>query len=275
MHVTEIIERYDALLIDAYGVLVDGADALPGARRFVERLHARAIPFFILTNDASKLPETSSARYARCGLEIPAERVITSGSLLTRWFSQHKLQGAETLVLGPADSASYVRLAGGRPVTIEETREPEVVVVADEAGYDFLETLDETLSLLYRLCDAGRPPRLVLPNPDLVYPKRPGAFGFGAGTIANALHAALQLRYDAPDLAFEPLGKPYPPIFEAAVERAGTRNLLMIGDQLATDIAGAQRFGIDSALVRSGVTRAVFDGGPQPTWILESVDPEP
>ena len=189
MRIQELIERYDTLLIDAYGVLVDSTDALPGARAFVELLHARATPYFILTNDASRLPETSAVRYGRCGLDIPSGRIITSGSLLTRWFSQHELHGAETLVLGPPDSESYVRLAGGRPVTIDDAVDPQVVVVADEAGYDFLDTLDRTLSLLYRMCDAGRPPRLVLPNPDLVYPKRPGEFGFAAGTIAAALQA--------------------------------------------------------------------------------------
>ena len=51
--------------------------------------------------------------------------------------------------------------------------------------------------------------------------------------------------------------------------RAGSRNVVMIGDQLATDIAGANAAGIDSALITGGVaTASIPAGGPQPTWLL-------
>ena len=43
-------------------------------------------------------------------------------------------------------------------------------------------------------------------------------------------------------------------MFEEARRRAGTDSLVMIGDQLETDIAGACNAGIDSALVATGVS---------------------
>ncbi len=51
------------------------------------------------------------------------------------------------------------------------------------------------------------------------------------------------------------LGKPYSPIFAAAVQRAGTENVIMIGDQLETDILGANNESIDSAVVTTGINR--------------------
>lgn len=40
--VAELIDRYDAVLLDAYGVLIDGQGALNGAPKMIEALNARA-----------------------------------------------------------------------------------------------------------------------------------------------------------------------------------------------------------------------------------------
>ena len=52
---------YDAVLLDAYGVLVDASGVLPHARAFIEALVAHDKPFYIVTNDASRLPEAIAA----------------------------------------------------------------------------------------------------------------------------------------------------------------------------------------------------------------------
>jgi ribonucleotide monophosphatase NagD (HAD superfamily) len=63
-------------------------------------------------------------------------------------------------------------------------------------------------------------------------------------------------------------------MFERAVAAAGTRRVVLIGDQLATDIRGANDFGIDSALVGTGLTRLErewADDDPRPDWLLETL----
>ena len=77
-----LLERYDVLLFDAYGVLVHAAGPMPGAADLLARLNAEARPWFVVTNDASKLPSTAAARFQRFGLPVDPSRVITSGSLL-------------------------------------------------------------------------------------------------------------------------------------------------------------------------------------------------
>ena len=52
------------------------------------------------------------------------------------------------------------------------------------------------------------------------------------------------------------VGKPFAPLFEAALRRAGGGRPLVVGDRLDTDVEGANRLGWDSLLVLSGVTRA-------------------
>lgn len=249
-----LVERYSALLFDAYGVLSYSVGALPGAVEVIDRLNAARKPYYVLTNDASALPETRAARYEKVGLNVGAERIITSGSLLKGYFAERGLCGAKCVVLGTPDSAEYVRRAGG--VVVQASDGFDVVVVGDQAGFPFVDGVNAVLTKLFRMIDAGETPLLVLPNPDLVYPSDDG-FGMASGSVALIIEAALRQRYpDGVGPEFARLGKPNGAIFEEAFRRTGTMDMVMLGDGLETDIRGANAFGIDSALVAGGVTPA-------------------
>lgn len=267
--IDELLERHAVLLLDAYGVLLHHAGPLPGAPELVRRLNRSGRSYFILTNDASRLPATSARRFGAMELPIPEERLITSGGLLTAHFAARRLAGARCVVLGPEDSALYVRQAGGFVVPPSD-EEASVLVVCDEVGYGFVETVDATLTLLFHRLDAGLPLHLILPNPDLVYPKDEHGFGVTAGSIATMLEAALDQRYPGRGLRFERLGKPNRPIFDEAARRAGTMDLVMVGDQLGTDICGALEFGIAAALVETGLDR-YREGSLRPTYRVASL----
>jgi HAD superfamily hydrolase (TIGR01450 family) len=262
-----LLARYDALLFDAYGVLVHTSGALPGAADLLERLNREQRTYFIVTNDASKLPATAATRFQGFGLPVEARRILTSGMLLASHFAAAGLRGRRCAVLGPPDSLHYVREAGGDVVPPDEVF--DVLVIGDESGPPLLEWVDAALSSLFRSIDAGRPLHLVVPNPDLIYPGG-GGFGFAAGTIANMFEGALALGYPhRTDLRFVRLGKPNTPIFEDAVRRAGTSRAVMIGDQLETDIKGARAAGLDAVWIETGVTSAIPDDTPahqRPTW---------
>jgi ribonucleotide monophosphatase NagD (HAD superfamily) len=176
-----VIERYGVLLLDAYGVLVHSSGALPGVAELIERLNQLEKVYYILTNDASKLPPTAAKRYQGYGLALEPDRIITSGSLLKSHFVAHHLTGAPCAVLGPEDSAQDVEQAGGR--IIPPTEAFDVLVIADESGFPFLETVDTALSMLFRALDRQQSVHLVLPNPDLIYP--------AAGLRGSALGAAV------------------------------------------------------------------------------------
>lgn len=271
--VTALLERYDALLLDAYGVLVDKSGALPGASALIERLNRTGKPYFILTNSAARLPHTLAADFAAWGLAIPAERIITSGLLLRAHFQAHNLQGARCAVLGPEDATHYCMQAGGEVVTLGANMEAEVVVLADQKGFEVLEGMNHVLSLALRRLDTGQPLHLILCNPDLIYPVAVQQYGFTAGGLALMLEGVLQQRYPGSEMQFFRLGKPHSPIFEEAARRAGSHALVMVGDQLATDILGARRFGIDSVLVGTGLAAPLHSGvdAITPTYLLPSL----
>jgi HAD superfamily hydrolase (TIGR01450 family) len=271
--VDALLDRYEAILLDAYGVLLTHEGALPGAAGLIDRLHRGSKPWFILTNDASRTPESSARRYQGLGLAVPPERVITSGSLLPAHFRREGLEGKACVVLGTGDSIRTVAEAGGRILPAADDADLEVLVVCDEQGYPFRGTLDRVVTCLFRRLDRGQEVRLILANPDIIYPEGAERYGLTAGGIAGFLEAALSVRYPGRKPGFERLGKPHSPMFEEAERRAGTRTLVMVGDQLATDIRGARQFGIDSALVLSGLTQSGTEVVPEeaPTFVLEDL----
>jgi len=76
-------------------------------------------------------------------------------------------------------------------------------------------------------------------------------------------------------LHFTRLGKPYEAIFAEAVRCSGTRNMVMLGNQLVADIQGARAFGLDAVLVGTGVTTAVLPTTPahlRPTYRLRALE---
>ena len=258
----DLIDCYSVILFDAYGVLAGSKSVVPDAPEAIARLNDLGKPYYVLTNDASALPETTAARYARMGLSIDVDRIITSGSLLTRHFNESGLTGSRCVVLGTDDSVRYVVAAAGDVVSYGQ--EFDTLVLGDQSWANFLETANAVLTALFNKIDKGRGVNLVLPNPDLIYPDGDG-FGFASGTAAMMFESALTLRYPGrSDLRFTRLGKPHAAIFEEAFRRSGTMDMVMIGDTPETDIRGANAFGIASVLVETGTAVADVSLLPKP-----------
>ncbi len=266
-----LIEGYSVLLFDAYGVLVSADGALPDAAVLIRRLNRINKPYYVLTNDASMLTETLAHRYKSFGLDVSLERIITAGSLLSGYFAERGMQGARCVSIGASDSAEYVRRAGG--VVVRPQDAFDALVVCHQPYDDFLEIVDTAMSTLFRQIEDGSDPLLVLPNPDMIYPKSSG-FGITSGSIALMLETVLHQRYPTrTDLRFQRLGKPNTALFQEAHRRSATNDMVMLGDTLATDIRGANSFGIHSALVTSGNTPAdaVAHAADAPTYILRTL----
>lgn len=276
--VDALIARYDAFLLDAYGVLVTTRGPIGGAVGFLERLSREQRRWLIVSNDASRSVQTTVERYTGFGLPVTPDRVLTSGGLLGGHFEREGLVGAHCVVLGTADSREYVRAAGGVVVDPGDDRASVCVVcaVVDEPTAPFVEVVNRTISTVLRRLGAGRPMRFVLPNPDIIYPTDAESFAFTAGGLAALFESVIGLHDPLGGHRFEPLGKPHAPMFEAAFDRLGhpdPRRVVMIGDQLVTDVAGATRAGIDSVLIETGVCgRAdLAHAAVRPTWLLRDL----
>ena len=129
----ELLDRYSTFLLDAYGVIMRGDGALPGALEFIGEIKRRGKQYYVLTNDASALPSTRADRLQGFGLPVSADRIITSGGLLEGYFGAQGLSGVRCVVLGPQDSAAYVELAGGSVVAPSD--DFEAIVIGDHKTF--------------------------------------------------------------------------------------------------------------------------------------------
>ncbi|MBC7658475.1 MAG: HAD-IA family hydrolase [Chitinophagaceae bacterium] len=267
-----LVDRYEGFLFDAYGVLYDGKGLIEKCVKAWTMLKDRGKPCWVLTNGSSRTLDETVSMYRRLGLSLDPTEIINSASLLRGYFSEKSLIGSRTAVLGTKSSALYVEEAGGIVVDPLTTDDYSVVVMANQTDFPLLETLEAVLSLVITRIEAAEPIHLILTNPDLIYPHQTRRFGITAGSFALLLEAALTARLGPSAPVFEKLGKPFPRIFNEAIKKAGTAKLLMVGDQLETDIRGAQTVGLDSVLVGTGMIRVdrwkPAPDDPMPTFIL-------
>ena len=251
-----IFDHYDAVFFDAYGVLVDGIDALPNAEQLVNIMNASAMNYFIVTNDASKSIESLSNKFQSQGMRIPVERIVNSGSLISGYYRDEDLVGRPTLVLGTKDSRTYVSGSCAKILSLDSNSEPDVILFTHSGPYDWESTLKHLLNLVSKRFKQKKPVRMVLPNTDFIYQDGKADFGMGAAAFVETLEEALMRLHGKHEvLRAAKLGKPHPPIFTEAIRRAGSNNAIMIGDQLETDILGANNVGLDSAVVTTGINK--------------------
>lgn len=249
--------RIRAVISDMDGVLWRGDEPLPGLSAFFEVLRARGLPYMLATNNSSRTQADYVRKLAKMGISgVPESAVITSGNASAAYMRARYPQGTRVHVFGEAGLREIMTAAG---FTVADT---DVRVVV--AGAKWTLTYDD-LKIASRLIAAGAD--FIGTNPDATYPL-PDGLAPGAGSLIAALQTASGR---APVI----IGKPHPPMFEAALAALGTApgETLMIGDRLNTDIAGAAQCGLCSALVLTGVSEtddlngsvrpdAVFDGLP-------------
>jgi HAD superfamily hydrolase (TIGR01459 family) len=270
----ELLDRYDGVLLDAFGVLIDGSGALPGAAALLGELTRRGTPYAIVSNDASRSRQTFALRFASLGLAVAADHFVTSGTLLPAYFEANARGALRTCVLGTDDSCAFVEQGGGVVLDLRDGIELDAVAVCDDGGTPFLDGMEIAISGIVRAVRAGRQPILVCPNPDLVYPKARGEYGLTAGAMAVLIETALARLLPGSSLTFERLGKPQPHLMRAAAAHLNVaeRRVVMIGDQLETDVAGALAAGIDVALL-DGISRWDPASPIAPTYLLARIDP--
>ena len=254
------LDGVDVVLIDLDGVVYAGDGALPYA---VDSLNlsrdGRRLGY--ITNNASRTDASVAAHLSDLGLETAPADVVTSPQAAMRLLVERIAPGSTVLVVGGDGLVNELEKAGF-VVTRSAEDAPAAVVqgFAPEVGWAQLAEAAYALALPEE--EGGIP--WIATNTDWTIPQARG-IAPGNGTLVSAVHTAVgRLATVA--------GKPEVPIFDEAVARFGARHPLFLGDRLDTDILGANRAGIPSALVLTGIDRPkhvlAAPTGSQPTYIL-------
>lgn len=248
----------DVIFSDLDGVVYAGDGAIPHA---VEALNAASESARIayITNNASRTTEQVSTHLRSLGLTTIPDDIVSSPQAAVTLLKSLVPAKSTILVVGGEGLTTEVESAGFR-VTDSATDKPAAVIqgFAPTVGWSHLAEASFALHM-------GIP--WVATNTDWTIPVARG-IAPGNGTLVSAVHLAVGR---LPVFA----GKPERAIFDHARERFDARNPLVIGDRLDTDILGANRAGMRSALVLTGIDKAkqvlAAPEEQRPTYILNDL----
>ncbi|HEX3267638.1 MAG TPA: HAD-IIA family hydrolase [Gaiellaceae bacterium] len=251
---------YDGVIVDLDGVVWLGGHPIDGAAAAIARLRARGTRVLFLTNDPQSSRDEHAARLAALGIPATADDVLTSASATARFLaSQSHLQGRSALVIGSRALHEEIAKAGLDLISPDEARQAEVVVVGGHEGFDYAELRAATTAIATgaALFATGR---------DAVFPTRDGP--------APATGAILAAVETATGVTATVIGKPERFVFEIARETLREcDHVAVVGDNLASDIVGAKRSGLDAILVLTGTaTREDLEHAViQPDFVFSSL----
>ena len=258
---SELVGGYDLVIFDLDGVLYIGDKPVAGAPEAVSRLRKQGVHVVYATNNASRAPETVADVLASFGVPAEPSDVLTSAQAAASVLAQRYESGSAVLVVGAPALSDQVRRAGLRPVRAAADGPAAVVQgYGPEVGWASL----AEASVAIRAGAAW-----VATNTDRTLPSSRGPLP-GNGAMVAALATALDRE---PDMV---VGKPDPGLFEQAARATAARCSLVVGDRLDTDIEGANRAGMDSVLVLTGIHQPVdvlaAPAVRRPTYVSDDLD---
>lgn len=249
------LDGTDVIFADLDGVVYAGDNAIPHA---VDSLNAASAHHRVayITNNASRTTEQVSTHLRSLGLATVADDVVSSPQAAVKLLKTLVKPKSTILVVGGEGLITEVEGAGFR-VTDSAEDKPAAVIQGFAPTVGWKELAEASFAL-----HTGIP--WVATNTDWTIPVARG-IAPGNGTLVSAVHLAVGR---LPVFA----GKPERAIFDYAREKFSADNPLVIGDRLDTDILGANRAGMRSALVLTGIDGAkqaiAASEDHQPTYIL-------
>ncbi len=241
--IREVIEGYDALLVDVWGVVHDGRAVFPGVPELLRGLREDGTVVVLLTN----VPRPSSAlprALRRLGLPDDAwDAIVTSGDAI-RLELARRAPGPMLRIGRDTDVALWEGLG------LETTGLDGAAFMAISGLSDPTEAPGDYAQVLRAA--RARDLELLCANPDIQVQSGDRLL-WCAGAVARE-YAALGGRVVQ-------AGKPHSAIYgraRDAIDRVARRHvpsdrILAIGDGVATDIVGANRMGLDSVFIGTGI----------------------
>jgi phospholysine phosphohistidine inorganic pyrophosphate phosphatase len=253
-----------AFLLDLDGTLYSHGAPVPGAPETVAALRRGRVPFRFVTNTTSRPRTELVSRLHEYGFAAEPHEILTPVTA-----AGQLARDRHCTVLAPfLPAASLVDLAGfelrGGVSGRRAIDRPQAVLVGDLGEQWTYALMQEAFG--YVLDGA----LLVALSRDR-YWRRADGLALDAGPFV----AGLEYATSRPAIL---VGKPSPEFFRAAVAGLGppvpaAELLAMIGDDLWSDVRGAQQAGYQGWLVRTGKFRedALRDSGITPDRILDSI----
>jgi phospholysine phosphohistidine inorganic pyrophosphate phosphatase len=246
------------LLFDLDGVVYNGEQLIPGAPEAIAWVRAQTIPYLFVTNTSSRGRDALVEKLTRFGIPCTEEEILSPAVAAADWLRTQP----------PAPIALFVKSKtrpefSGLTILPEDAETGARYVVIGDLGEDWdFRTLNRAFRCLHSNPDA----QVIALGMTRYWQAADGVRLDVAPFVAALEHAT-----GRPPLIF---GKPGEPFFTAAVNKLAlpASEIVMIGDDVHIDIGGAQRAGLQGALVRTGKFRpSDLDGAIKSDYVLDSI----
>ena len=247
-----IADRYDGFIFDVWGTLYDGGNAFPEALDTIKTLSGMDKKLLVLSN-SPRIPAIVGERLVGIGFDLAwFTEIVTSGGMVAdivghRRDAESKALGERVLWLGQNRFPDTVPT--GSFTAVDSVEDAEWILNAGPEGPE--DCLEDYESLLSDSRARNLPMICANPDKNVVHG---GVRQICAGAIAGWYEEiGGRVRY---------FGKPFPEIFTRCLDRLGlpAERVLMVGDNLDTDVRGANRAGINSMLLGGGIHAADLTG---------------
>lgn len=252
-----------AILFDMDGVLYNSETPIEGAAETLAWLRAQGIPHLFGTNTSARTRKQLADKLNRFGIAATEDDILTPALAAAGWLrecsSREHAKGPVALFVKESTWSEF----SGLTILPQsaETGASHVVIGDLEYEWNF-----QTLNRAFRLLHSNPKATLIALGMTRYWLGETGMQLDVAPFVAALEHATGRT-----PMVF---GKPDAPFFHAAATRLGIarEEILMVGDDIEADIAGAQRAGFKGALVRTGKFRlSDLERGVTPDAVLDSV----
>lgn len=248
---------YDGFAIDLDGVVWLSHEPIPGSAEAIRRLRGAGHPVVFVTNDPRSTRAELAGDLSQIGAPTEPAQILTSAVAAAQEVARTD-PGAQVLAVGTDSLAAELTAQGLEPLSMVDGVRPTAVVIGGGAPWD-----QDVVRIASTAVREGA--RLIATNKDPLYPTADGMVpGTGALVAAIEVPAGIEAHNS---------GKPEPALFEAALRHLDCERPLMAGDSVHSDIAGAARAGMETALILTGRdSRDDIDGAPhRPDLVFESL----
>jgi len=249
---TNHLASIDGLLIDIEGVVMRGNEVIPGAQAALQTLRARGIPYRFITNTTIYCRHTLLERLQAMGFSIGVEDLFTATYAAARYLQAQNAKSYYPLLLPDAQQ----EFAG---LDVDE-EQPDFVVMGDMGASFTFARLNRALQAILNGA------RFVALHKKRTWRTEQGLY-MDAGPFVVALEYAAELKAEV-------VGKPSRAYFRMVLDELGIapNRVAMIGDDIESDVRGAQLIGMQGWLVKTGRFRKEdLARGIWPDRVFESI----
>ena len=252
--IDEISDFFEVFIFDIWGTIYDGQALFTGVKNVLQSLRKKGKCIIFLSN-SPQIENVVYERLSALGIDSGLfDEVVTSGGEAKRQLSAGR-QSLKTQFNGPVFLTGpnrYPNIIPEENFLIETALDKSKWIL--NAGPDKAEeTLDNYIKILQKAKSLNIP--MLCTNPDKTVLH---------GDKTHICAGYLAAYYSSIGGVVSYIGKPYPAVFERCKSLSGKMDAsryLMIGDNLETDIRGANSIKFSSLLLGTGVHKIIDKSG--------------